>query len=83
MLLSWPKRGVKMDNHEIMIVLGNRREVGSCNLCLDKETDHVWVISFLNPDRNGMEFRLCYQCMDNFLALANKVVGQWEFRDVP
>ena len=66
----------------ITIHLDNRHVVGSCNACLEKKSDHVWVMSFLNPQRVGMEVRLCYECMENFRKLADKVVDAWKFRDV-
>ena len=60
-----------MSDPSIKIEIGNRLVVGSCNVCLRKDTSHVWVINVLNPDRTGMEIRLCYACMDDLKGQIN------------
>ena len=58
---------------EITVEFGNRMVIGSCNVCLSRDTEHVWIMTFLSPDRKGSEVRLCYQCMEDFKKMINKL----------
>lgn len=58
---------------EIDVRFGNRLIEGACNVCISRDTEHVWVMTFLSPDRKGASVRLCYQCMEDFKKMLNKL----------